>query len=282
MASKTTPLSTEEAIRLLLDSNFDTDSKECVLTLLKIIDNVLSKPTDPKVRTLRKHNQTIRRKIFDRKGGVEILLSIGFSFVYPAIQQLGIGIAVAIGTVEEVEDGSRGEAEAEGITLEMGKEDLDTLTSTRTLLGRTLIEELGVVRQDVPQPKRRPATATSTTTNSNAKPFDPFQSHTFNANAAAHGVSNPHSIRPDGSSPSDKRSETEVRLEELEEKRRKIEWDLQGRQKTLMDRGIVASLPGNNTTLHEDRADLKGGGNLGDSSLIASELQRKSAERKKT
>jgi len=99
MTSQVASLSSEDAVKFLLESNFDVDSQECILTILKIIDNILSKPTDPKIRTLRTNNPAIRRKILDRKGGLDILLSIGFTFLYSNLSpRIGIGIAPSTAT----------------------------------------------------------------------------------------------------------------------------------------------------------------------------------------
>ena len=48
--AKMTP---EEAWSNILESNFDAATKDCLTTLLKIIDNLLSRPNEPKVRSLR-------------------------------------------------------------------------------------------------------------------------------------------------------------------------------------------------------------------------------------
>jgi len=56
-------LSPEMAISQLLTSNFDADSKECAQTLLKIMDNIILKPLDPKVRSLRLSNPILHQKV---------------------------------------------------------------------------------------------------------------------------------------------------------------------------------------------------------------------------
>lgn len=64
-----TPIFTpKDAVHNLLRLNFDIASKECLLTILKIIDNILSKPQSSKVRSIRLANPTIHDKIRSKKG----------------------------------------------------------------------------------------------------------------------------------------------------------------------------------------------------------------------
>jgi PUB domain len=64
--TSTDPL--ESALQQLLDKNFDADTKMAIVTMIKIIDNILSKPNDPKVRTLKLSNAVIQKKIASRPG----------------------------------------------------------------------------------------------------------------------------------------------------------------------------------------------------------------------
>jgi hypothetical protein len=66
----------EAALDRLLNNNFDVDSKETIVTLLKIIDNVISKPGDPKVRTLKLSNAVMQKKIVSRQGAGRCSLMI--------------------------------------------------------------------------------------------------------------------------------------------------------------------------------------------------------------
>lgn len=65
-STSTDPL--ESALQQLLDKNFDADTKMAIVTMIKIIDNILSKPNDPKVRTLKLSNAVIQKKIISRPG----------------------------------------------------------------------------------------------------------------------------------------------------------------------------------------------------------------------
>ena len=62
----------EKALQLLFDSNFDADSKVCIVTIMKILDNILQKPMEPKVRSIRMANKAFAEKIAGRKGGGKI------------------------------------------------------------------------------------------------------------------------------------------------------------------------------------------------------------------
>ena len=57
------------AVDTLLKNNFDVDTKPCIVTLIKVIDNVLQKPDEPKVRSIRLQNAAFQKKVVQRKGG---------------------------------------------------------------------------------------------------------------------------------------------------------------------------------------------------------------------
>jgi transglutaminase/protease-like cytokinesis protein 3 len=59
----------EPALSKILQSNFDQDSQTCIVTLMKVIDNVIQKPNNPKVRSIRLANPTVAEKIVARGGG---------------------------------------------------------------------------------------------------------------------------------------------------------------------------------------------------------------------
>lgn len=58
----------EVALQQLLHNNFDEDSKETVVTLLKIMNNIIQKPHNPKVRILKLSNTILQKKIVARPG----------------------------------------------------------------------------------------------------------------------------------------------------------------------------------------------------------------------
>ena len=76
----------EAALMQLLNNNFDEDSKVTIVTLLKIIDNIIQKPHDPKVRILKLSNAILQKKIVARPGaGTFLVLTTISRFTYPII-----------------------------------------------------------------------------------------------------------------------------------------------------------------------------------------------------
>ena len=67
----------KQALSKILSKNFDDDSQVCIVTLIKVLDNVLQKPGNAKVRTIRLSNATVQTKVVS-KGGVDYLLASGF------------------------------------------------------------------------------------------------------------------------------------------------------------------------------------------------------------
>jgi PUB domain len=62
-------LEMEIALKTIFDNHFDADSKDCIITMIKILDNVLQNPLEPKVRSLRMENKAFSAKVVSRKGG---------------------------------------------------------------------------------------------------------------------------------------------------------------------------------------------------------------------
>lgn len=63
------PTDLEKALQIMLDRNFDADSKVCTITIMKVLDNILQKPDEPKVRTIRMANGAFATKVVECKGG---------------------------------------------------------------------------------------------------------------------------------------------------------------------------------------------------------------------
>ena len=53
-------------------------AKACLETLLKIFGNVVSSPNEPKYRTLKAENKTVKDKVLSCAGGSEMMLAAGF------------------------------------------------------------------------------------------------------------------------------------------------------------------------------------------------------------
>ena len=63
--------SLRSSIKTLLQNNFDVNTKECLKTLIKVMDNLLQQPDNEKVRSIRLANAAFQRKVVSRKGGGE-------------------------------------------------------------------------------------------------------------------------------------------------------------------------------------------------------------------
>ena len=155
---------TEKAIRTILAHNFDTDSTVCLITLIKVLDNILHKPQNDKVRCLRTGNATIKSKIMD-KHGHNVLLVCGFVLE------------------------SQSSSEEERFVLYEQNEETAFLVNVRHTLAKTLVQDLQVSPEKVP-PFRPPLpkltiSQTATTTNTG---FDVYSGQRFDGQAAAVGT----------------------------------------------------------------------------------------------
>jgi hypothetical protein len=72
----------ESSITTLLNSSFDADTKVCIVTLLKVLDNILQKPENPKVRSIRLANTAFAKKVVERKGAGTSYIRRTFMLVY--------------------------------------------------------------------------------------------------------------------------------------------------------------------------------------------------------
>ncbi|GLD93072.1 hypothetical protein PINS_up001664 [Pythium insidiosum] len=67
-----------DALQLLRDSCFDVVSRTAIITLMKIVTNLLSYPDNEKLRSIRVSNAAFHRNVGQHRGGIEFLLSLGF------------------------------------------------------------------------------------------------------------------------------------------------------------------------------------------------------------
>jgi hypothetical protein len=258
--SNSPPVSPKEAMRYLLRSNFDKDSQECLQTILKIVDNLLSK-TEAKFRFLRINNKTFEKKILAKKGGLELLFSLGFE--YDAANKVGF----------DFDNSKNIQQKADSIILRPENEDRDLLMDARGEISEILMTTLkaeAVPSMPTIQPLPNPD---STVRLDVTAAFDPFKSQSFNIQAAAAGAPNPSSVVPDGG-----KSSTERKLEILQQKQKRLEESLQ----KLTDREISAFLPGEVGPI----VSLNSPGDSildekGDAALLASAAKKKMEERKK-
>eukprot|EP00529_Nitzschia_sp_RCC80_P022735 CAMPEP_0113459042 /NCGR_PEP_ID=MMETSP0014_2-20120614/10240_1 /TAXON_ID=2857 /ORGANISM="Nitzschia sp." /LENGTH=488 /DNA_ID=CAMNT_0000350597 /DNA_START=109 /DNA_END=1575 /DNA_ORIENTATION=+ /assembly_acc=CAM_ASM_000159 len=257
------------AIQQVLTNNFDADSKVCLITLMKMIDNLLSKPDNLQVRSIRLMNKTFQTKVVQKQGHI-ILLAVGF--------------------VSSSSD--EGGGEEEKLVLHPQNEDTQFLVETRRKIHSVLVHELHCKPDALPvqpEPRNRvevrttvhPSGHTTTTTSTG---FDVYQGHKFDGQSQAVGVN----LGP----PSGWKSKTEQELEILQNRQKVLEeekqkgkngggpdrqWELlfpgqkSQQQLTSQQGSIVSSLLGGGSG--------SGGTTAGDSSLIAQHYKQQAAKR---
>jgi len=261
----------KQAMRYIVNSNFDQDSQECLQTILKMVDNLLSK-NDAKFRSIRISNKTVDTKIISKKGGLDLFFALGFE--YDDSQGLAFDFDNSKSRQREVG------GQSDMIILRPEDEDHELLTKAREELSHMLTAELNVSNEDVPSmPRVKPLLGTAIGASA-APSFDPYKSRSFNIQAAAVGAPNPDSIIPDGTVSAGK-SVTEQKLEILQQKQQRLELSMQ----SLTDRGISAFLPGETGPIislsSPGDADMVVGHGKGDSSILAGQMMKKMEERKK-
>jgi PUB domain. len=249
----------KEAMRLILKSNFDKDSQECLQTILKIVDNLLSK-NDAKFRSLRINNKAFEKKILSKRGGLELLFSLGFE--YDVVNNIGF----------DFDNSKNTQKSSDSIILRPENEDRELLMDARGELSEILMTTLKT--EGVPSmPNIAPLPNPASDGRVHVATFDPFKSQSFNTQAAAAGAPNPSSVAPDGG-----KSSTERKLEMLQQKQKRLEESIQ----KLTDREISAFLPGEIgpiVSLNSPGDSIFDG--KGDAALLASAAKKKMEERKK-
>jgi hypothetical protein len=197
----------EAAVSFLLQHNFDADTKVCLVTLVKMLDNLLHKPGDTKVRTIRLHNATFQQKVGSRKGGVEVLVACGFERVTASASLLS------------------GEEEQ----LVLVNEEQSHLLTARRLLTMRAVQDLGMTPKELPVFRPPPAlvsttasttagTSSSTAAGTISDGFNPYATHRFDAKSAAAG----QNLGPD----SNYVSKTESALQRLQQRQAALEQEL--------------------------------------------------------
>ena len=250
--TQTTPAT---AWTTVLQSNFDSTSKSCLLILLKIIDNLLSRPGDVKVRSIRCANVNFQQKVGNCKGGLEFMYSLGFEPNYPAF-------------------GSR---EPESLELK-DKENKNVLLMGREALILSAQRDFGMEEDELPKMPVTPAVvvsapstaaAAATTARPTSQGFDIYKGHSINIQAQQMGAPDPYADKSI--------STTERQLQNLEAKKKNLEKQLQSTVE--VDRYLVAYLPG------DGPVGISSSGAVtetkGDSSLVAARMKRMEEERKK-
>lgn len=245
-------ISPEEAWDEILRSNFDATTKDCLIVLLKFIDNVLSRPDEPKFRSIRCANATFEKKVGMVKGGYEFLYSVGFVPRYPAFASSSV--------MPEM--------------FELENESRETLLRGRSILTQSAVSDLGMSEEELPAPPNtkfspmevhKPISSSTTTILGG---FDIYKGHSYNIQSAAVGAPDPYGDKG--------MSTTERQLQNLQSKKEKLEREMQ----TIGDRGLVAYNAGE---IPQIAASTSGDGGEGksDGSLLAARMKRMEDERKK-
>jgi hypothetical protein len=225
----------EDALAVILQNNFDQDTKVCLITMMKLLDNLLHQPTNPKVRTIRLANPAFHNKVASRKGATQFLQAVGFTAQQTPLPLFNAAVAsdCLIG------DGSDGNS-IEPVLLVLKPEDerQSFLITARRLLMTRAVTDLGMQADQLP-PYRSPptlwsATAAATSASDVTSPaFNPYQGYRHDAQSAAAG----ENLGPDAGYV----STTNRQLALLEQQQAALEAKLQTPVRD--DRAWTAALP---------------------------------------
>ncbi|CAM9534005.1 unnamed protein product [Scytosiphon promiscuus] len=261
------------ALEAMAAGHFDADSEACVVTLAKVVDNVLHRPDDARTRQIRLGNAAFMQKVGRITGGISFLEGVGFVSRDGAPQQ------------QLLSGGGGGGGGGTGdrcLVLSPEREDSSLLKQARVLLSKQA-GALGVPPERMPQPPRpRPVAPPPAAGQAAFDPYKPFMTSTA----------------PTPKGPQEQ-SLTEKRLQELLAKRADV---VSG---GVPDRDIRVVLPSqaaaaaaaaaaassSDGALSQGGASGVGGGGgsgqggvdgeRGDKSLLAKKVARQMAERKK-
>ncbi|CAJ1947103.1 unnamed protein product [Cylindrotheca closterium] len=240
----------DAALSKLLNSNFDADSLTCVQTCLKVVDNILQKPGNEKVRSIRFQNQAMQKKILSKQGGVDILYSCGF--VLKEEQQL-------------LSKAGQGDS---FLVLQDQNEDTDWLVHVRHALSQVAIHQLKCKPDMLPK-FQPPVTKVAVGNGTFGQGFNVYQGARFDGQSAAVG----QSLGP----PKGWKSATEAHLESLEKKQAQ----LAKKHQIAKERNWVALRPGEVLNAPPAAEATRGAQQLQsttssreDSALIASHIQK--------
>ncbi|OEU09746.1 hypothetical protein FRACYDRAFT_194726 [Fragilariopsis cylindrus CCMP1102] len=263
--SKTKTLTKENvdsSIQLILEKNFDINSKICVITLLKIIDNVIQKPNNNKVRTIRTSNTTIQQKIINNYGH-HFLIACGFIIVEKAEAQM---------TMSDGNDDER-------LVLNEIQEDTEFLIYARHTLARIAVYELNIKADTLPSFRPPPPKVTfgigesgNTSTTTTNTGFNVYEGKRFDGQAAATGTN----LGP----PSGWKSKTETELEILQKRELKLEKELALATKNNNNSTSSSSAKTSKTTTTTTAVDRQWTSNKEDKQLLAKHFQTQFAKQK--
>lgn len=231
-------LTPRAAVEKILSKNFDVDSKACCMALLKIVNNIVSKPDEAKYRKINIRNNAFDQKVASKQGGLDFLHVIGFNLQYDS------------GT--------------EYLVLDPQNESQKTMLEAQDVLLEAAVD-LGFSPTELPRvsPPSRPMKATTL----NPANFDVYRGQMFNVAAAAAGA-DPTTIAPDGNVYV---SKIDRELNSLIAKTKQLEEEMASKE---LDRGIVALLPAN--AVNDDSVVIveEGASGKGDGALLSSRAKR--------
>jgi hypothetical protein len=252
----------EACVGALMQSNFDADSQAFLTTLLRIADNLLSRPYDAKVRQLRCENPSVKNKLLGRRGGLEVLLACGFeeeAAPPPLLSRASDAVGEPL--------------------LVYRHEDTSFLRTARRLMVSRLVQELKVPADQIPPEPPRvviPPPSDGPTAATAATSFNVYAGHRYDAASAALGVQ----VAPDAGHV----GKTEAALRSLTQKQEQLERQL---QREVADREWRATRPGEAAAPSaaaadsaEDRPSPAGAGKS-DSGLLAARMQRQQQDRQR-
>ena len=248
----------EEAVAVLFANNFDADSSVCLVTLIKVLDNVLHKPVDPKVRQLRLSNAAVWQKIGQRKGAIEILEACGFQKETAPPPLLSGNTA-------------GNEASGESILiLKPDRENQSIIVTARRLLQIRAVQDLKMDPNLLPPYREPPPPPSVVIENSKTNSgFNVFAGHRYDAKSAAVGAN----LGPSEGYV----SKTEIALNALKQQQQKLEQRFH--EQNPVERNWQAFEPVRNMS-NEGATISSNNVGGGDSSLLMARAQQKEAERK--
>lgn len=256
----------EDAVFLLVNNNFDVDTKACIVTLIKLLDNVIQKQQDEKVRNIRLANPNFHSKVGCRKGGVEYLVACGFVRHRDPPPLLST------------------EPGEEKLVLKPEMEDQAHLIRARRLLTTRATRDLGIKHDELPTFKPPPppvqvASAAGSgggggaSASNESNSFDPYSGHRVDIASAAAGTN----LGPDGNYV----SRTETQLKKLEKKQQSLEKKMQS---NIIDRDWKVYQPNQSVIVEtQGKAPPSSSANKpqSDASLIKARLEKQAADKKK-
>ena len=275
------------SITQLLQSNFDQDSKIVIITILKILDNILQQPYNDKVRKIRLQNKAFHKKVVSKKGGMDVLVACGFQLQKTPPKLLESSTSFS----SSLSSSSSSPSPDEFLILTEAFEDTDTIVLARQMLHQVAIHQLRCPPDEVPpmkppvrkQPLSTSSTSSTTTTTTHPSTgFNVYQGHRYDGQSAAVGTN----LGP----PQNWKSATDAKLERLQKQQQQLERKLQNPKQLSHDRQWKASLtPLTNASLlasltsfsSSSSSSFSSSSDNDDKALLAQHLQKQHQQRLK-